>query len=190
MTRAVVAGLAVALLSRYPWLAAGAVPVATVSAWRRSQARRKKARADRLDALVAGRTLLVALTGGLSLPAGLAVAAEEAGPRVGAELWRVLRLARGPGLAAALASAEGSLTRPLLTRLARAQASGAPMAEAVMSYLTEMQALRRVEALDRVRRLPVTLMIPLGLLILPGFVVLFVGPIVLTSLFDLFGSLP
>ena len=45
-------------------------------------------------------------------------------------------------------------------------------------------------ALEQVRRLPVTLMVPLGLLILPGFVVLFVGPIVLNSLMDLSGSLP
>jgi hypothetical protein len=33
-------------------------------------------------------------------------------------------------------------------------------------------------------------MVPLGLLILPGFVVLFVGPIVLGSLIDLFGAVP
>jgi pilus assembly protein TadC len=64
------------------------------------------------------------------------------------------------------------------------------MSEAVAAFLNETRAIRRTQALERVRRLPVALMIPLGLLILPGFVVLFVGPIVLGSLVDLFGALP
>jgi tight adherence protein B len=92
-------------------------------------------------------------------------------------------------MALALAEA-GPLTRPLLSRLALATASGAPIAEAVADHLVELRHVRRTQALERVRRLPVTLMIPLGLLILPGFVVLFVGPIVFRSLGDLLGALP
>jgi hypothetical protein len=64
------------------------------------------------------------------------------------------------------------------------------MAEAVADHLVEIRQERRTDALERVRRLPVTLMIPLGLLILPGFVVLFVGPIVFRSLGSMVGALP
>jgi tight adherence protein B len=92
-------------------------------------------------------------------------------------------------MAGALSSASGSLTRPLFARLALAQASGAPMTEAVTAFLAEFRAQRRMEAVTRMRRLPVTLMLPLGLLILPGFVVLFAGPIVVRSLADVFGAI-
>jgi tight adherence protein B len=108
---------------------------------------------------------------------------------VGEEISMVVRRARRQGTSLALSEA-GQLTRPLLSRLTLAAASGAPVAEAVADHLVEMRQQRRTAALERVRRLPVTLMIPLGLLILPGFVVLFVGPIVFRSLGSLVGALP
>jgi pilus assembly protein TadC len=101
-----------------------------------------------------------------------------------------LRMARRQGMAAAMAESNGPLMRPLFARIALAQSSGAPMQEAVTAFLADGRAARRGQALEKVRRLPVTLMFPLGLLILPGFVVLFVGPIVLNSLSGLAGSLP
>jgi tight adherence protein B len=157
----------------------------------KARSRRKQSQLEaRLDLIVTARILLVALAAGLPLPGAIALAAEKSGPEVKEELERVLRLARRAGTAAALASCDGDITRPLLSRLALAQASGAPMSESVGAFLAESQAARRSEALERVRRLPVTLMIPLGLLILPGFVVLFAGPIVVGSLFDLLGALP
>jgi pilus assembly protein TadC len=64
------------------------------------------------------------------------------------------------------------------------------MVQAVASYLAEMRLARRTAALEKARRLPVTLMVPLGLLILPGFVLLFVGPVLLGSIAELAGSLP
>ena len=78
----------------------------------------------------------------------------------------------------------------LVLRVALAQSSGAPMHDAVSAFLADGRAAQRGKVLEQVRRLPVALMVPLGLLILPGFVVLFVGPIVLTSLQDLSRSLP
>jgi hypothetical protein len=93
-------------------------------------------------------------------------------------------------MSSALAANTAPLMRPLFGRIALAQASGAPMHEAVSAYLADGRAARRGKALEQVRRLPVALMVPLGLLILPGFVVLFVGPIVLNSLVDLSRSLP
>ena len=181
-------GLVVAL--RYPWLAAAFVLPILTRRYRSHIIRRAEARRADSDAIVVGRVVQIALAGGLPLTAGLALAVEEVGEVVSAELTATLRAARREGMAAALAGSGGPCTRQLFSRIALAQASGAPMQEAVGAYLAEGRARRRGQALERVRRLPVTLMVPLGLLILPGFVVLFVGPIVLNSVMDLSGSLP
>lgn len=190
MTVAFWVGIGAALAIRYPWLW---VLLAVFFAGRQLQHRHAQSelrRQGEADVLTAGRAILVGLASGLPLPAALSVASEETGALVAAELRWVLRQSRRNGMAVALATAAGDLTRPLLARLARAQVSGAPMAGAVSSYLAEEQGARRSHALEKVRRLPVTLMVPLGLLILPGFVVLFVGPIVVGSILELFGGLP
>jgi hypothetical protein len=124
------------------------------------------------------------------LTAALTLAVGEVGQLVAGELTATLRTARREGMSSALAANTAPLMRPLFGRIALAQASGAPMHEAVSAYLADGRAARRGKALEQVRRLPVALMVPLGLLILPGFVVLFVGPIVLNSLVDLSRSLP
>ena len=185
-----VAACGLVLALRYPWLAAAlALPVLT-RRYRSYSSRRAEQRRTDSDAIVVGRVVQIALAGGLPLTAGLALAVEEVGDIVAAELTATLRAARREGMAAALAASRGPCMRQLFGRIALAQASGAPMQEAVGAYLADGRARRRGLALERVRRLPVTLMVPLGLLILPGFVVLFVGPIVLDSVMDLSGSLP
>jgi len=188
--KAALLGVAVAVTIRYQWLVFPGLALVLIQHRRRVAPLRRAQRQARADVVIAARTMLVALTAGLPLPAAMAMAADEAGHLVASELERVLRAARRHGTAAALAASQGRWTRSLLSRLARAQASGARMSEAVAAFLAETQAARRAEAMERVRRLPVTLMIPLGVLILPGFIVLFVGPIVVGSLLDLFGQLP
>lgn len=185
-----VAGCGVALALRYPWLvAASGLPLLTTR-YRSLKTRREEQRRAVFDPMVVGRVVQVGLTGGLPLTAGLALAVGEVGQLVAAELTATLRTARREGMASAMAGHTGPLLRPLFGRIALAQATGAPMQEAVASYLADGRAARRGRALEQVRRLPVTLMVPLGLLILPGFVVLFVGPIVLNSLMNLAGTLP
>jgi tight adherence protein B len=186
----VVVGLAIAVLVRYPQLLALAFGVFLIRWARRARSHRRAESNATADVIVCARTLLVGLAAGLPLAAALELTTTQVGEVVGAELARVLRSARRHGVAAALAASEGRLTRSLLSRLALAQASGAPMSDAVAAFLSESRATRRTAALEKVRRLPVSLMVPLGLLILPGFVVLFVGPIVLGSLIDLFGAVP
>ena len=181
---------ALAVTFRYPWLgAAGTLPLlmARFRSWEQSRVRKKRAT---FDPVVVGRVVQMALAGGLPLSAGLALAIDEVGELVGAELKATLRAARREGMAAAMGASTGPLLTQLFGRIALAQSSGAPMQEAVAGYLADARATRREMALEQARRLPVTLMIPLGLLILPGFVLLFVGPIVLNSLMDLSGSLP
>ena len=184
------AGCGIALVLRYPWLAAGSVMPMLTARYRSVRSRRKEQARSAIDPMLVARVVQVGLAGGLPLAAALELAVGEVGQLVGAELNAALRTARRQGMASSMASSSGLLLRPLFARIALAQTSGAPMHDAVTAFLAEGRAARRGVALERVRRLPVTLMVPLGLLILPGFVLLFVGPIVLTSLLDLSRSLP
>ena len=184
------AGSVVALAIRFPWIAAAlAIPV-LFGPCRTVRARRFEQRRAVSDPLVVARVVQISLAGGLPLSAALALAVGEVGDLVAGELTATLRTARREGMSSAMAASPGPLMRPMFGRIALAQASGAPMHEAVAAFLADGRADRRGKALERVRRLPVALMVPLGLLILPGFVVLFVGPIVLHSLVDLSRSLP
>jgi Flp pilus assembly protein TadB len=180
---------AVVILQR-PLLLAGVAGVFGLRrVWQRSPSRRTRLQEAPVQQALLARILLVGLTAGLPLTSALELARGYVRGEVAFEAAAVARRARRQGMALAL-SESGPLTRPLLSRLALATASGAPVAEAVADHLVEIRQRRRTVALERVRRLPVTLMIPLGLLILPGFVVLFVGPIVFRSFGDLVGALP
>lgn len=185
-----VAGWVVALVLRFPWTAAALALPALTERYRKLSSRRFERRRAEFDPLVVARVVQVSLAGGLPLTAALNLAVGEVGQLVAGELTATLRTARREGMSSALATSDGPLMRPLFGRIALAQASGAPMHEAVSAFLADGRAARRGKALEQVRRLPVALMVPLGLLILPGFVVLFVGPIVLNSLVDLSRSLP
>ena len=183
-------GCALALILRHPWLGAAAAAPMLLRRYRLwAKIRVETKRAD-LDSVVVGRVVQMALAGGLPLSAGLTLAVDEVGEMVGAELRKTLRAARREGMSAAMEASTGPVLGQFFGRIALAQTSGAPMQEAVAGYLADARARTRAKALEQARRLPVTLMIPLGLLILPGFVLLFVGPIVLNSLVDLSGSLP
>lgn len=181
--------VALAIAAQFPVVILIPAANRVLSAWltrRRSRSERSQAASD---VSTLGQCLLVGLAGGLALPVTLELAAKEVGPIVASEVSALLRAARREGIAPSLAVSQGRFTRPLFSRLALAQASGAPMLDGVAAFLSEVRSIRRAEALERARRLPVTLMIPLGLLILPGFVVLFVGPILLTSIGHLMESL-
>jgi len=183
-------GIGVVLVTAFPTLLVLPISGWLMARWTSRRVRRGELVRTTSDVSTVARILLVGLTGGLPLPASLEMAVREVGPLVANELTALLRAATREGMAPSLAVSPGSFTRPLFSRLALAQASGAPMVDGVAAYLSEARSVRRAEALERARRLPVTLMIPLGLLILPGFVVLFVGPIIFMSLSQLFGSLP
>ena len=135
------------------------------------------------------RIILVGVSGGLPILAALSLAHSYLEGPVAEEAGAVIRRSRREGATQALGQG-GELTRTLFSKLTMAAASGAPVGEAVSSYLAELRAEQRTLALERIRKLPVTLMIPLGLLILPGFVLLFVGPIVYRALSDLSLALP
>ncbi len=185
-----VAGCGMALMLRYPWLVAVMALPKLNSKYRVLKSRRAALRRAESDPMIVGRVVQVGLAGGLPLASSLALAVGEVGELVADELTVTLRTARREGISSAMAAFTGPRMKPFFSRITLAQASGAPMQDAVAAYLIDRRAERRSRALEQLRRLPISLMVPLGLLILPGFVVLFVGPIVLNSLMDLSGSLP
>lgn len=130
--------------------------------------------------------VFVGLTGGLSLGASLSHARPHLEPELAAELDRLLRRGQHVGLAGALASSEGEARR-FYTVLARAHVTGAPLAPAVAAFLDEERQAQRARAVEEARKLPVKLLVPLALLILPGFVLLTVGPSLVTSLKGVLG---
>lgn len=167
---------------------AGSDRLRRVARWvrRRKAASGRRYAAESSDVDLLGRLLVLCFAGGLALPEALALACGHLGPQVGGEIENVLRQARRSGMGSALA-AGGSVTAPLLARLAAAQASGAPMAGAVEAHLEARRLQRRAESLERARTLPIKLMIPVTLLILPGILLLAIGPELLARLPDLLG---
>lgn len=65
---------------------------------------------------------------------------------------------------------------------ARSAASGAPLQPALLSLAETVRAERAATDRARLARLPVKLLFPLALLILPGFVLMTVGPTVISGL--------
>jgi len=149
--------------------------------YRTRLARQRRAkRAAEADLVVLGRLVGMGLSAGLSLQAGLEVALPELHPLLAQEVSGVLRRGHQHGIANALASASG-LAEPLYGLAERAIATGAPLGDAVEALVVEASHTERNRMLADARRLPVKLMVPLALLILPGFVVLTVGPAIVSA---------
>jgi Flp pilus assembly protein TadB len=94
------------------------------------------------------------------------------------------RVASVRGVAAAIAQCQGPV-RSLLAQLARAQRSGAPVADVVRSLLESDIAAERARRMEKARSLPVRLMVPIALMVLPGLVLLIYAPSLLRTLADL-----
>lgn len=140
------------------------------------------------DVIAFGRLLVVPLTGGMSLANALAMASQEAHPRLRAEVTRLLRRSRQEGMAAALAGS-GGLLGEFFRRMAGAHSSGTSPVPAVLTHVENLHSQVRMEALSRIRSLPVTLAVPLTLLIVPGFLLVLVGPSVVSRLAEMLSGL-
>ena len=147
--------------------------------------RRDDRQADR-DVAVLARGMYVAVSAGLSVTAAFSVASVGLSKMIEDEVRVLIRAARRDGLALALTEASGRCGK-LFGLLARAQSTGASVADAIAGYVDEQRESHRLEVTEAARRLPVKLTVPLALLILPGFVVLTVGPSVLESARRLLG---
>jgi len=159
-----------------PAAAVGAL-VASVRRWRR---KRRLADSQASDAAALCDLVAIALTGGLSLSASLALAAEGVGGEVEREVAAVLRRSRVDGMAVAMSRANGAGKR-LYRVLGKASVSGAEVAEVVRRLADETNAEQATARLEAVRRVPVLVLLPLTLLILPGFLLLAIAPAIVDA---------
>jgi tight adherence protein C len=124
---------------------------------------------------------MLGLNAGLTFSNALALGAEHVAVPLQREVQGILRRSYHSGPAIALGANEGRAAG-LYLLAAQAAVTGAPIAIAVQSFVDDRRAEERAAALAAARRLPVRLLFPLALLILPGFMVLTVGPAVLSAL--------
>lgn len=168
------------------WWWPAVVAAAAWWAWRRCRRRPRPAGTE--DVVGFGRLLVVPLTGGMSLAQSLIMASQQAHPHLQAEVAQVLRRSRRAGLAQALASGGGRLGE-LFGRMAGAHSSGSSLVRAVTTHVDNLHQQHRMETLSRIRSLPVTLAVPLTLLIIPGFLLVLVGPPVVSRVAEIFTGL-
>ncbi|MGH8914586.1 MAG: hypothetical protein ACRDZM_08750 [Acidimicrobiia bacterium] len=101
-----------------------------------------------------------------------------------ADLGLATRVATISGLTDAVTAVDGEL-RGVVSQLARAQKSGAPLADTVRAMIEADIGAEKARRVARARTLPVRLMIPMTLLMLPGLVLLFYAPSMLRMFEDL-----
>ena len=135
------------------------------------------------------RLLGIALASGQSVPAALgAVAAAYPGPV--AQPLDAARSALAVGTDPARVWAD--LTRieglaPLGRALARAETSGAAVADVVARLADELAAAAQADVEDRARTVGVRAAVPLGLCLLPSFLLIGIVPVVAAALRDVAG---
>lgn len=164
------------------------VPVALLGWWMWRRFRDRPRRVGVEDVIRFGRLLVVPLTGGMPLANSLIMASREVHPQLQHEVAQVLRSSRRTGLAPALAGS-GGLLGDLFGRLAGAHTSGSSLVRAVIVHVDNLHQRHRTEALSRIRSLPVTLAVPLTLLIIPGFLLVLVGPPVVSRVTEMLSGL-
>jgi Flp pilus assembly protein TadB len=123
---------------------------------------------------------LVALgmTGGLAFPQAAAFAASIVGGPVGAELDRCVRSGTSGVQAASDVPAIEAMT--LVAR--RSDASGSALGPELRRTASLIRSERAVSERERLARLPVKLLFPLAFAILPGFILMTVGPAVISGI--------
>ncbi len=168
------------------------LPIAVPAAFRipdMALARMAKARLGRISDQVSdlADVLVVMTDAGISPAAAFRRAAEVMPDPLGAELAGVIRrLDLGvPWRSAVTEMTERTDVRPLkrLVRvLARSQRLGTSITSVLRTMATDLRAERRAEAELAARQAPVKMLFPLVLLILPAFLLLTVGPVVLSTI--------
>jgi tight adherence protein C len=150
--------------------------------------RLRRRRTDRLadtggadsDVVLLSELTVLGLGAGLGFRAALRLAAREVHPELRREVFSVIREATRFGGQATLEAAGGRAT-DLYRAAGRASLTGAPLLEIVAALVVEQRAEERARAVAAAKRLPVRMLFPLALLILPGFLVLTVGPTLLSA---------
>jgi pilus assembly protein TadC len=151
--------------------------------------RRAKRRSARIDAQVPElvELLVAASESGLPPPSAFVRSADALDAPLGDELREAAsRVRLGEPWRASLARAVSRTGAPSLATLARSlersHRLGASATGALHALVDELRAERRARAEERARRAPVKMLFPLVFLILPAFLLLTVGPVLLSTI--------
>jgi tight adherence protein C len=177
---AAAASLVVAVLAFF-----GAIPAVGLCAggalfigWRRARRLDRDRRDERRLDLLCVEVAALSVSAGLTFNDAAHNAAETVGGKVGPELSGALRRSS--------AGLDGEVGAPgvdaMLAEARRSAVSGAPLGRSLDVLISSMRSDRASDARERLARLPVKLLFPLALLILPGFVLMTVGPAVISGL--------
>jgi tight adherence protein C len=166
-------------------------PVAFVAGWRTPAfvlARRGRIRQQRIESQVPElvELLVAGSESGLPPPTALIRSAEMLAPPLGDELARAAsRIRLGQPWRESLDEAVARAAAPSLSRLARSlersHRLGAGVQGSLRALVEDVRAQRRARAEERARRAPVKMLFPLVFLILPAFLLLTVGPVLLST---------
>ena len=167
-------------------------PIVVVAAFRLPDialARKAKARRTRIADQVPdfAELLLVMTDAGVSPALSFRRAAEALPEPIGSEIRGVVRrLDLGVAWRAAVEDVAARAGVPALSRLARtlvrSQRLGTSMSSILRNLAGDLRRERRTQAEAAARRAPVKMLFPLVFLILPAFLLLTVGPVVLSTL--------
>ncbi len=151
-------------------------------------ARRARARQRRIEGQVPELVeLLVAATeSGLPPPTAFMRSAEALSPPLGEELsLAAAQIQLGAPWREALDAVVDRTDAPSLARLTRslkrAHRLGASVRGSLLALVDELRTERRARAEEKARRAPVKMLFPLVFLILPAFILLTVGPVLLST---------
>jgi pilus assembly protein TadC len=183
-TASAILGAAVALLVG-GWLGPllGVLVALAVHRWTSGlETRAARARRARLSADVpaAADLLAACLVAGSGLETAAGAVADAVGGPLGDRLWATVSTLRlgGDPVACWRALEDDAPLAPLARALARAAASGAPVADVVSRLAEEQRRDRRWAAEAAARRVGVQSVAPLGVCFLPAFVLLGIVPVV------------
>ena len=146
--------------------------------WTRARRADRYAREAKDADLMCVEITSLGVAAGLTFREAATTSAQTVGTAVGASLLRALRTSSVeraprsglPGIDAMLAEQE------------RSSRTGAPLARSLDVLASSLRQERTRDARERLAKLPIKLLFPLALLILPGFVLMTVGPAVLSGL--------
>jgi hypothetical protein len=173
-------GLGTAILAPVP-VAAAAFFAFAISRFRSGARGSRFADVEREACFEASELVALGLAGGLSLAAAHRAALSHSAPEARAALSLLVQSMTDRGARRALMDDVGPMAGASRV-LAAAAASGAAALPALEGHLETESHRRHTARVEVARRLPVRLLLPLTLLVLPGFVLLTVGPTVVSSL--------
>lgn len=165
--------------------------VAVLAPWVRSIATRRRARVDRLEAVVESLpevvdVLRVAADSGLSVAQSVSAVGNHVHGPIADSLRRAAqRSKRGAALADELQQAGselGEAVQPLIRVLVTALRYGLPVSDSLERIAGDVRLQRRRLAEIRARRVPIRLLFPLVLCVLPAFGLLTVVPVLVDSI--------